>query len=133
MLGSCASPLLNSGAEHDIDRDNSHLKILRQGRRGWHAALGAEIVSMRLEGKRAIVTGGASGIGAAIAERLAADGARVLIADTNYTGARQLVASLSARQLTVCPVEVDVASAASVKSMIDACVDQFGGLDVLVN
>lgn len=88
---------------------------------------------MRLEGKRAIVTGGASGIGAAIVERLATEGARVLIADRNYAGARQLAASLTERQLTVHPVEVDVASSASVESMIYASVDQFGGLDILVN
>lgn len=88
---------------------------------------------MKLEGKRAIVTGGASGIGAAIVERLAADGARVLIADKNYAGARDFSRELSQRGLTAPAAEVDVASAASVKAMVDRCVGEFGGLDVLVN
>jgi NAD(P)-dependent dehydrogenase (short-subunit alcohol dehydrogenase family) len=88
---------------------------------------------MNLEGKRAIVTGGASGIGAAIVERLANDGASVLIADKNYAGAKQLAASLSASNNKVWPIEVDVASSSSVKAMIDSCVSELGGLDVLVN
>ncbi|WBT38455.1 SDR family NAD(P)-dependent oxidoreductase [Hyphomicrobium sp. DMF-1] len=88
---------------------------------------------MTLEGRRAIVTGGASGIGAAIAERLAADGAHVAVADRNLSGASTLAKDLSQRGLRAIAVEVDVASSASVSAMIDTCVRELGGLDILVN
>lgn len=88
---------------------------------------------MRLSGKRAIVTGGASGIGAAIVERLAGEGARVAIADKNLQSARQLTAKLNASGQPAIAVAVDVASLQSVKSMIDEVVADLGGLDVLVN
>ncbi|MFT3730665.1 MAG: glucose 1-dehydrogenase [Hyphomicrobium sp.] len=88
---------------------------------------------MILKGKCAIVTGAASGIGAAIADRLAMDGAMVVVADKNHTGASEFAASLIARGCVAMPCEVDVASAASVKSMIERAEHEFGGLDVLIN
>ncbi len=88
---------------------------------------------MRLTGKRAIVTGGANGIGAAIVARLAADGARVVVADKNLAAARHLAAELNARGEGAVAIEVDVASSQSVRSMIEAAVADFGGLEVLVN
>ena len=51
----------------------------------------------RLAGKKALVTGGAQGLGAAIAARLAAEGAQVLITDINEAGAAQVVAAIRAR------------------------------------
>jgi NAD(P)-dependent dehydrogenase (short-subunit alcohol dehydrogenase family) len=88
---------------------------------------------MRLEGKRAIVTGGANGIGAAIVARLSSEGARVAIADKDYAGARTLAATLTEQERTACAIEVDVASSASVKAMIERAVAELGGLDILVN
>lgn len=88
---------------------------------------------MKLHGKRAIVTGGASGIGAAIAERLATDGASVVVADKNYEGAQHLAAALSRRGSKALPFEVDVASTASIRAMIGSCVSELSGLDILIN
>jgi 2-hydroxycyclohexanecarboxyl-CoA dehydrogenase len=83
---------------------------------------------MRLEGKTALVTGGASGIGAATARRLAAEGARVAIADLNLDGARELAGELDGFACSM-----DVADTASVREGVAACVRALGELDVLVN
>jgi 2-hydroxycyclohexanecarboxyl-CoA dehydrogenase len=79
---------------------------------------------MRLEGRKAFVTGGASGIGAAIAARLAAEGANVVIGDINLKGAREVAGEIGAEA-----VELDVTDADAATSAIGAA----GTLDVLVN
>jgi 2-hydroxycyclohexanecarboxyl-CoA dehydrogenase len=79
---------------------------------------------MRLEGQSALVTGGASGIGAATARRLAAEGARVAVADIDLDGARSV-----AGEIDGLAVEMDVSDVASVS----AAVASVGDLDVLVN
>ncbi len=85
---------------------------------------------MRLSGKTAIVTGGASGIGAGIVRRFVAEGARVAIADLNLAAATTLAAELGPAAL---PVAVDVASAASVAALAAAATAALGPLDILVN
>jgi 2-hydroxycyclohexanecarboxyl-CoA dehydrogenase len=79
---------------------------------------------MRLEGRIALVTGGASGIGAATARRLAAEGARVCVADIDLAGARSVAGEVDGSA-----VEMDVADVASVR----AAVAEAGDVDVLVN
>lgn len=79
---------------------------------------------MRLEGKDALVTGGASGIGAAIARRLAAEGATVTIGDIDIEGAGEVAAEISGQA-----VELDVTVLASAQ----AAVESTGALDILVN
>jgi 2-hydroxycyclohexanecarboxyl-CoA dehydrogenase len=79
---------------------------------------------MRLEGKRALVTGGASGIGAAIAARLAAEGAEVWIGDLNVEGAEQVAGEIAGHAL-----ELDVTDLDAARSAVGAA----GDLDVLVN
>jgi 2-hydroxycyclohexanecarboxyl-CoA dehydrogenase len=79
---------------------------------------------MRLEGRIALVTGGASGIGAATARRLAAEGARVAVADVNEAGARSV-----ASEIDGIAVRMDVTDVASVR----AGVAEAGDVDVLVN
>ena len=80
----------------------------------------------RLEGRKAIVTGAASGIGRASAELFAAEGARVLAVDrpgSNLTFEHGAIASLG----------VDLAEDASPKAIVDLATDRFGGLDILFN
>src|SRR3954468_11669179 len=83
---------------------------------------------MRLEERIALVTGGASGIGAATARRLAAEGARVAIADLNLDGARAV-----AGEIDGAAVEMDVADAASVRAGVAAAQDALGPFDIVVN
>jgi len=85
---------------------------------------------MRLEGERAIVTGGASGFGEGIVRRFVAEGARVAIADLNADAARALAAELGEACLAV---RTDVADAASVQTLFERVSEAFGGLDILVN
>lgn len=73
------------------------------------------------EGLAAIVTGGASGIGAAIADRLAAGGAKVAVLDLNPSGTPHF------------GVESNVANDASVRAAVDAAARQFGRLDIVIN
>src|SRR5215218_4252149 len=79
---------------------------------------------MRLEGQRALVTGGASGIGAATCRRLAAEGADVVVADIDLDGARDVAAEFDGTAVLVDVTDVD---------SIRAGVDTAGRLDVLVN
>jgi 2-hydroxycyclohexanecarboxyl-CoA dehydrogenase len=83
---------------------------------------------MRLDGSIALVTGGASGIGAATARRLAAEGARVAIADLNLEGARELAGEIDGMA-----VEMDVADHMSVRMGVAAASVEFGPPDILVN
>ena len=83
---------------------------------------------MQLDGKTAIVTGAASGFGAGIARAFAAEGARVLVADLNESGAQDVATEIGG---TACPV--DVADGPSVQAMMDTALSTFGHVDILVN
>ena len=85
---------------------------------------------MRLEGKTAIVTGGASGFGAGIVRRFVKEGARVMIADINGEGAAELAEELGTEALAQ---SVDVAKNPSVEEMAARAFDAFGRIDILVN
>ncbi|MBL28893.1 MAG: short-chain dehydrogenase [Rhodospirillaceae bacterium] len=88
---------------------------------------------MRLEGRSAIVTGGAQGIGKAIAAAFAAEGANVLIGDINGDRAAETAKELASSGETVRAVRVDVAEATGGQALVDACVEAFGRVDILVN
>jgi 2-hydroxycyclohexanecarboxyl-CoA dehydrogenase len=79
---------------------------------------------MRLDGRVAVITGGAGGIGQATAGRLAAEGAGVVVADVDVSAAERVAAELGCRA-----VQVDVTSAESIRQMVQ----QVGPIDVLVN
>ncbi|HEX7045357.1 MAG TPA: glucose 1-dehydrogenase [Burkholderiales bacterium] len=83
-----------------------------------------------LKGKRAIVTGAASGIGAAIAERLVRDGAAVVVSDVVEKAANELAQRLGAGA-KVCAA--DVSEEAQVERLVDFAVRELGGLDAMVN
>ena len=83
---------------------------------------------MQLEGKTAIVTGGASGFGDGIARAFAAEGAQVMVADINGDGAQAVASEIGG---TAC--QVDVADGTSVQAMADAAMEAFGHLDILGN
>ncbi|GAB2986519.1 bifunctional aldolase/short-chain dehydrogenase [Frigoribacterium salinisoli] len=88
--------------------------------------------SAPLAGRIALVTGAASGIGKAIATRLAAEGACVVVADLDLAKAQAAAAELGSSDVAV-GVAVDVSDEAAVQAAVDATVLAFGGLDLVVN
>jgi NAD(P)-dependent dehydrogenase (short-subunit alcohol dehydrogenase family) len=82
----------------------------------------------RLDGKRAIVTGGGAGIGRAIALRLAEEGARVVVADIDEEAAAAVAAEVEGQAR-----HVDVTSSDAVRALVSGAVADLGGLDVMVN
>jgi NAD(P)-dependent dehydrogenase (short-subunit alcohol dehydrogenase family) len=87
----------------------------------------------RVEGKVAVVTGGASGIGRATARALAAEGARVAIADVDEDGGARVAAQLRDAGGEVFFRRTDVRSLADLEAVVGEAVDRHGRLDVLVN
>ena len=83
-----------------------------------------------LTGRTALITGGAQGIGLAIASRFATQGARIVIGDLDETKAKEAAASLSADAIGV---RCDVASAADVAALLDAATAAFKTVNVMVN
>ena len=85
---------------------------------------------MRLQGKVAIVTGAASGMGAATARRFAREGAKVVIADTLEDEGRQVAAAIGEAALFH---RLDVTDEAEWQAVVASTTERFGGLDILVN
>ncbi|WP_028609092.1 SDR family oxidoreductase [Paenibacillus harenae] len=88
---------------------------------------------MRLSGKVAVVTGAASGMGKAIAELFAAEGAKVVVSDLRIETAQSVVTEIEARGGTAIAVAANVAKEEDVQQLIDSAVLQFGTLDILIN
>ena len=86
-----------------------------------------------LTGKGAVVTGGAMGIGQAIAFRLAEAGASVMIADIDLEAANQTVEQIKATGSKSQAIRADVRSTADAKKVAQATVEAFGSLDIMVN
>jgi len=88
----------------------------------------------RFEGRTAIVTGGAQGIGLRIAERLAAEGASLVIGDLSAEKLEDVVATLKPSQ-TAAPVPVagDLSTSDGAQNLVDIAVREFGSIDILVN
>lgn len=90
-------------------------------------------MSYDLNGKVAIVTGGGSGIGEAVAALLAKGGAKVVVADVNAGHAAAVAKAIGGSGGTAMPVTVDVADPASVEAMVGAAVKAYGALHLAVN
>src|SRR3954471_11273655 len=90
-------------------------------------------MARRLDGKVALVTGGARGIGAATARRFAGEGARVVIADVLDDEGRALVAEIRARDGHVAFAKLDVSDPGQWAQAVDGAEKTFGALHVLVN
>jgi len=88
---------------------------------------------MNLQSKVAIITGGASGIGAGIVRMFSQLGARVVIADVDVEKAQALARQLQGEGREALVVEVDVSKAEQVQAMVEKTVAAFGGIDILVN
>ncbi|HEX6927028.1 MAG TPA: SDR family NAD(P)-dependent oxidoreductase, partial [Longimicrobiaceae bacterium] len=90
-------------------------------------------MSRRLNGKVAIVTGAAAGIGEAIALLMGQEGARVVVADVDEQGGEETAAAIRAAGGEAIFVRTDVSREEEVAEMTAAAVRAFGGVDVLVN
>ena len=82
--------------------------------------------------KTAVVTGGAQGLGFAIAERFVAEGARVVLGDVNVEATEAAAKRLGGEHVSVA-VRCDVTTAADVDTLVTTAVERFGGLDIMVN
>jgi NAD(P)-dependent dehydrogenase (short-subunit alcohol dehydrogenase family) len=87
-------------------------------------------MAKQLEGKVAIVTGGAGGLGRATVERFVAEGARVVVADLDAAAAEALASELGVAAIAM---GTDVADADQIQAAVDLAVERFGGLHVMVN
>ncbi len=88
---------------------------------------------MKLKDKIAVVTGAGRGIGRAIAERLAREGAKVVVADLSIQDAEDTVKVLNEMGAVAKAISVDVSSSESVKALFEEVVKEFGGVDILIN
>src|ERR1700683_526369 len=87
----------------------------------------------KLEGKVAVITGAASGMGRATAIRFAAEGAGVVVADLNSQGAENVISEIAAAGGRAVYQRTDVSSEADIKALIDRAVHEYGRLDITYN
>jgi 3-oxoacyl-[acyl-carrier protein] reductase len=88
---------------------------------------------MRFQDKVAIVTGGASGIGAATARGLSREGAKMVVADCNSENLEKMKAEMKKEGRPFLALNIDVSSEKDVQKMVSQTVSHFGGIDFLVN
>ncbi|MFL5927318.1 MAG: glucose 1-dehydrogenase [Gaiellaceae bacterium] len=88
---------------------------------------------MQFEGKTAIITGAASGMGRAMAHAFAREGATVVVADLNEEAAQRVVEEISSNGGRAVAKRLDVSNPAESKALVDEVVAQHGRLDILVN
>lgn len=88
---------------------------------------------MRLEGKVAVVTGAASGMGKAIVELFAKEGAKVIVSDINVQGAETVASNIVTNGGIAKALKTNVAEVKDIENLIDTAVSEYGTLDILVN
>lgn len=88
---------------------------------------------MKLNGKVAIVTGAASGMGKEIAKLFAAEGAKVVLTDINFEGAEAVTAEIVAKGGTAIAIKSNVAVEEDVANVVDTTVSKYGTVDIMVN
>jgi 3-oxoacyl-[acyl-carrier protein] reductase len=88
---------------------------------------------MELDGKLALVTGGAQGIGRVISEELAGQGAHVILGDVNLEGAEETAAELKKTGAKASAVRIDVSSSSDVQSAFDSIIKEYKPVDIVVN
>lgn len=88
---------------------------------------------MKLENKVAVVTGAASGMGKAIAELYAKEGAKVIVADLNVEGAKAVADGITNNGGVAMAIQANVAKLEDIENMIETAVKEYGTLDILVN
>lgn len=88
---------------------------------------------MRLEGKVAVVTGGAGGIGGATVRALFKEGAKVVICDSNWEAMKKLEECLSQKGIGALAVKTDISDYQQVKELVEKTLSTFGRIDILVN
>src|SRR5215468_6624142 len=99
-----------------------------------HGGLGAEERSMgRVQDRVAVVTGGANGLGQAIAHRLAEEGARLVLGDLDAGGLERTAAHITSAGGTVLSVVGDLTEEEPAARLIQSAVERYGRLDILVN
>jgi NAD(P)-dependent dehydrogenase (short-subunit alcohol dehydrogenase family) len=89
-------------------------------------------MTQRLQGKRAVITGGASGIGRGAAIKLAEEGASVAVLDVNFTAAQQVSGEIAAAGGKALALRANVANEADIQRAMSEAEAQFGGLDTIV-
>ncbi|MFA4843082.1 MAG: SDR family NAD(P)-dependent oxidoreductase, partial [Candidatus Omnitrophota bacterium] len=87
----------------------------------------------RLEGKVAVITGSARGIGYAIAEFFAREGAHIVLSDVNEAALKEAEGKIAAFGVGALSAKVDVTSESQVEELFKKTVDKFGKIDILVN
>ena len=88
---------------------------------------------MRLENKRAIITGAGTGIGRAIAERFCVEGANVMVAEIETQGGEETVKRILKSGGTAIFQQTDTSKEDSIQYMVECMVSEFGGIDIVVN
>ena len=86
-----------------------------------------------LKGQVTLITGGGSGLGAALCRTLAEAGARVVCADINLDNAEKVASTLQAEGLDAQPIHLDVRDDAQAERVVNDIVERYGQLDVLIN
>jgi 3-oxoacyl-[acyl-carrier protein] reductase len=88
---------------------------------------------MKFKDKVAIVTGGANGIGYAIALNLAKEGANIIIADIDVAGGKKAIEKIKSLKRKAISIKTDVTSREEIKRMVKLTLDEFGAIDILIN